>query len=386
MSIISNRVALSTIRDNQLNSSKSTTPNKNNLFKQRRYPDILTKSFSIEKSGTYYGSDYRDVDETKATKSVSFNDYGYESTEKSPTLHSNSSNDVAGLAATKLKLKLQLALYKLKQNKKKVNNKKSISSKTILSPINSKKSTPNSSPNIESIYHQSILSSLPTPPEQPKYYTKSINVNLQYKNKPEVSATSLSKVANNKFKKQNGQQKLKLFQIKKDSIYYSDNTKKLPLIRKKQQIEPSFKMDSFINNFIYQPSLTTLPSISNQKINSELQLPPINKILKTPIKQANLSFTNASRIPTTVDDTIDDDQDMTLLQNSTYQNSTLHDTTKDNDETKLQEEEEEDSEDSDDEDKIEKTVLTSSPFNNHLGTPNSFSVAKSLLQLGGHRM
>ncbi|KAI5955628.1 hypothetical protein KGF54_001130 [Candida jiufengensis] len=370
MSIITNRVALSTIKDSQLNSSNSTTPIKNKFLK-RRYPDLIAKSFSIEQSGTYYGSNYRDDDETPTA--IKSNSFSFNSSEKLPTLHSNSSNDLAGLAATKLKLKLQFALYKLKQNK---TNK--VNSNSILSPLNSRKTTPNSSPNFDSNYHHSNLwSSLPTPPEPPKYYTKSINVNLQYDNKLETSHTSLTKVANDKFKKQ---KKLKLFQIKKNSIYYSSNTKKLPLIRKKQQIETQKSMNSFINNLIYQPSITTsLPSITYPKNNFELQLPSINKILKTPIKQANLSFTNASRMPTTIDDTIDDDNDMTVLQNSTYQN-----TTKDNDETKLQLDEEE--EDESEEEHNTKTVLTSSPFNNHLGTPNSFSVAKSLLQLGGHRM
>ncbi|KAI5966655.1 hypothetical protein KGF57_000619 [Candida theae] len=445
MSIITNRMALSTIGDGQLNSNQSlncSTPLSNKQrsklhqntddFKlkriltpskhKRRFPDMVTKSFSIEKSGTYYtkSSNVR----TPALKSTSFAEYNTSDT--SPTLHLKSSssafkNDKAGLAATKLKLRLQLALYKVQQNKATTtttttttrdNNTKSDNLNPILSPSQSKKGTPTASPNYET--KAKSMSSLPTPPEPKTYYAKSINVNLQSISKPSSSiTTSLSTVAQSKTKKRD--QKLKLFQIKKNSIHYSETQKKLPLIREKPNVKstpsfnifcPTFSINGSMNlSSISVPSVannatTALPAITvNRK--PDTQLPPINNILKTPIKRASLSrslrfqqsFNNAaptvmaSRMPTTVDDTIDEDNDMTMLQNTTIHNSTIDQSTiisKDNDETKIQDDE--DDSDNDEQEEEKKTVLTSSPFHNNLGTPNSFSVAKSLLQLGGHRM
>ncbi|KAI5956146.1 hypothetical protein CANMA_004575 [Candida margitis] len=441
MPMVSNRVALSTIGDGQLNSNQSlscSTPLANKQrtklrqntdeFKsmlsltpskhKRRLPDMVTKSFSIEKSGTYYNSK-----RSPAIKSTSFAEFN---TDTSPTLHLKSSasafkNDKAGLAATKLKLRLQFALYKVQQNKSNSADTTTIqrgsSAKVdelnflnpILSPSASKKGTPTASPNYDA--YAKAMSSLLTPPEPKTYYTKSINVNLQTKTKASSSTTtSLSTVAQNKAKKRD--QKLKLFQIKKSSIHYAGNQKKLPLIRQKQDVKtkstpsfnlfcPSISIYGSMNSSFNTPPSTSLPAITlNHK--SETQLPPINKILKTPIKRANLSrslrfqqsFNNAapdvvaaSRMPTTVDDTIDEDNDMTMLQNTTMHNSTIdqHESnstmiTKDIDETKIEDEEEEE------EGEEKKAVLTSSPFHNNLGTPNSFSVAKSLLQLGGHRM
>ncbi|CCG22800.1 hypothetical protein CORT_0B11010 [Candida orthopsilosis Co 90-125] len=446
MPVVTNRMALSTIGDGQLNSNQSlncSTPLANKQrsklrqntdeFKsmlsltpskhKRRFPDMVTKSFSIEKSGTYYSK------RSPAIKSTSFAEYNTSDT--SPTLHLKSSasafkNDKAGLAATKLKLRLQFALYKVQQNKTISTDTTSIHKDNakidelnflnpILSPSSSKKGTPTASPNYE-IHAARAMSSLLTPPEPKTYYTKSINVNLQSKTKtPSSSTTSLSVVAQNKAKKRD--QKLKLFQIKKTSIHYSSTQKKLPLIRQKQDVNASKSTSSFnifcpsisiygstnsLFNAPAPPPTTALPAITlNHK--SETQLPPINKILKTPIKRANLSrslrfqqsFNNAapsvvdtaaSRMPTTVDDTIDEDNDMTMLQNTTIHNSTIDQQesnstiiAKDIDETKIEDDEEEEGGE-------KKTVLTSSPFHNNLGTPNSFSVAKSLLQLGGHRM
>lgn len=140
--MVTNRTALSTIGDGQLNSNRSlnsstplankqtttyirqTTDDFKSMFsltpskhKRKRFPDMVTKSFSIEKSGTYYNSKRSPA----MAKSISFAEYNTTS-DTSPTLRLKSStsafkNDKAGLAATKLKLRLQFALYKVQQNK-----------------------------------------------------------------------------------------------------------------------------------------------------------------------------------------------------------------------------------------------------------------------------
>lgn len=102
-------------------------------------------------------------------------------------------------------------------------------------------------------------------------------------------------------------------------------------------------------------------------------MPPINKILKTPIKRANLSrslrfqqsFNNAapsvvpttasaSRMPTTVDDTIDEDNDMTMLQNSTLHNNTTIDQQESIDETRIADDDDNDDDDNDEDDGEER--------------------------------
>lgn len=135
--MVTNRTALSTIGDGQLNSNRSlnsstplankqtttyirqTTDDFKSMFsltpskhKRKRFPDMVTKSFSIEKSGTYYNSKRSPA----MAKSISFAEYNTTS-DTSPTLRLKSStsafkNDKAGLAATKLKLRLQLPFIK----------------------------------------------------------------------------------------------------------------------------------------------------------------------------------------------------------------------------------------------------------------------------------
>ncbi|CAK9438821.1 uncharacterized protein LODBEIA_P30450 [Lodderomyces beijingensis] len=498
MSIVttSNRIALSAIEDSQLNSStpitdryKSKVPfqDENSCLLtltpskyKRKTPELFARSFSIEKSATYYNKT------TPALRSKSFASLTPTTPpDQSPSLHLKSSssafkNDAAGLAATKLRLKLQFALHKVNQSKK----KKATANK-VTKPHNDNSNNLNSnshhhhhhrhrskgpifvtSPSLNvptanaSTFNNchyttsTMLASLPTPPEQPisNFYTKSINVNLQSsgkKNSAHSAAASLSKVAANKTKKRN--QKLKLFQIKKSSIHYSGTKKNLPLLVS-QNNDPQVTTSSLqllcqpsvleskpkpiepANLNIQPPQCNILPSLQvnglhfrDHNKNEVINLPSINNILKTPLRHTNFarsfrfqqSFNDAaptviaSRTPTMVDETtIEEDNDMTLLQNSTLYNSTVdqgqNDTTinvKDDDETRDEvdngeegEDEKEgakgvkgngendDDDDDEDDDEQKKTVLTSSPFNNHLGTPKSFSVAKSLLQLGGHRM
>ncbi|ODV69469.1 hypothetical protein HYPBUDRAFT_8844 [Hyphopichia burtonii NRRL Y-1933] len=239
----------------------------------------------------------------KSFTSNSFSDYKI----------SNNKNATADLAATKLKLKLQLALYKVQQQ---INKKISYNETTrpiskfnsytkYIKPNESNHSTPTS-------FNMSQVSSA-TPPS-PTHYQSSININLQTKTNSSIASCnnhrnlklkpSLSSIAKQK-------NQLKLFQIKKNSSFYNENNQ-LPLSN---------------------PSIKTFHHQTN--------LPSINKILKTPIKSSRNLVNNDE----TIDETIDE--------------SSLAINVK------------------------KRDILTSSPLKEHnFGTPNSFSVAKSLLQLG----
>ena len=254
MSLTTNRIALSTIKDSHLNSSPSNTPSKDKkrptlyntnkpkskLFSPShmriRQPDLITKSFSIAHSATSLNKKFSPL------RAVSFSDYRSTLSNKPSSSSTSSSspsnlklqstddafkNDTIGLAATKLKLKLQLALYKVQQNKQtrlkatkyynnnqnyinsynhkihKSNGHKSMAIKlnsilgSLESPPTSNRTSPVSayeSPNTtnnnnNNYMFKSSTASLPTPPEQitaatttttttANYYSHSINVNL----------------------------------------------------------------------------------------------------------------------------------------------------------------------------------------------------------------
>lgn len=266
------------------------------------------------------------------------------------------------LAVTKLKLKLQLAIYKLKQNSSTKTYK--LTSKTYLTP-------PSDSDFVDSSPRDEILSSIfKQPSPAPKNYKSSININLKN--------PSLNKVG----KKSN--YNLKLFQIKKNSSFYNVQFKKLPLVdsppkpihinhlqlNKNPFIHDTFK-DSFNDDLKNNPSvyLNPLYNKSYESKSGEItsqtahNLPSINIILKTPIKNSKNYLLNKSlNLPraqvVTDDTTIDEDGDQTII-NNTHDNvlSSIKDGGR---------------------------ILTSSPCHNQFATPNSFSVAKSLLQLGGY--
>lgn len=575
MSLTTNRIALSTIKDSHLNSSPSNTPSKDKklptlynsnkpkskLFSPShlriRQPDLITKSFSIAHSATSLNkkfsplravsfSDYRSTLSNKPLSSSSSSSSSSPSNLKLQSTDDAFKNDTIGLAATKLKLKLQLALYKVQQNKQtrlkttkyynnnnnnninsynhkihKTNGHKSMAIKlnsilgSLESPPTSNRSSPVSayeSPNTTNNNHmvKSSTASLPTPPEQVRtsnYYSHSINVNLNatprfnktklLKNitKPTNSTTStLNKVASSRTKntKINKPSKLKLFQIKKNSIYYCSNQKKLPLSQNNtthvtNQSKYTNNLDITATNgtthsfnnmstpssqgtvtggagngqsmsfFTFYPTsqeqkssqnsttnvgTTRLPSITVDRTTNEVPsnrntnhaqnsfysslgatntaLPSINKILKTPIRRANnaskqflfqRSFNNAAPLVTNNNNnnnsntygndetTIDEDNDMTIIQNTTISNTTIdQNATIDEEKTEYDVEQEEitqeikNSNEEDDNEDInspskQQDILTSSPLSNQqFTTPNKFSVAKSLLQLGGHRM
>lgn len=191
-----------------------------------------------------------------------------------------SPSSTAGLAATKLKLRLQLALYKLQQQKRQ-------SPRRQFALNTSFTSTPRTGKNI--------------PTKQKPNANPSVNINLKT-----VTTPSLSSIA--------GDRKLRLFAIKSSSSHYNP-----------QQLAPLVPS----NVALAQPKgLLRSP------------LPSINKILKTPLKNSSRRFVERIHADdTTIDE---DDENQTRVQ---YSSSPVRD-------------------------------------NYTLGTPNSFSVARSLLQLG----
>ncbi|MCP8716488.1 MAG: hypothetical protein M5E90_03620 [Asgard group archaeon] len=537
MSVTTNRIALSTIKDSHLNStstSPNSTPTKDRkksrptLFNSIRKPinnnsisfarsstDLISKSFALSNSATTLNLNKK----FSPLRAVSFSNYRSTSTKSNSGLKLQSTNDAfkndsVGLAATKLKLKLQLAYYKVQQSKEtrlkslkyssnntrqyhspKSGNYKSTSIKlnsviaSLESPPTSAKNSPvfnnsacstatNTGPFNSPDYH-SIIQPLPTPPDQQQKqqkqttptilsYSHSINVNLNATPRHRSiidsypTKSKLNKIANKKGTAKRSQ-KLKLFQIRKNSVFYNANQKKLPLIQKQDQYgldivnhttsfnnknntTPSSSQGnnnnnsqgvvnfSFINYPNSQESNNHLPSIilnppsssssstttnntSNTTSSSaylkhherKTSLPSINKILKTPIKRANSmrppsqflyqkSFNEAAPLVVpgsqsqgnSNDETIiDEDNELTIIQNTTINNTTIDQ----NATIEVNDDDEEDAHNNNDKlssrknQQNDEDILTSSPIHNQqFTTPNKFSVAKSLLQLGGHRM
>lgn len=283
-------------------------------------------------------------------------------------------NIAANLAAAKLKLKLQVAIYRL-QKKGSFLPKQGKANKSFISTgvnINLQNdciiaSTPKSA----TIIH-------PPPPQH-----------QQIKKKPSLSATAYDK--NLLLFKTS--QKLRLYSIKKESKFYSER-RAIPLIPRNavasQAVVPTVTVappqpaaDSL--NISAATAITTNESTKLNAINTgkshARQLPPINKILKTPLKSSSRDLVNSfladgkqyKPFNINTDETIDEDEDGPIKESTS--NSI----------------------------RIGKDILSSSPIqchtnnntnshNNHtnnthnnnvaFGTPNSFSVAKSLLQLG----
>lgn len=268
-------------------------------------PSLTPKVGLVKSLSTLAPSSSRGISATGgARKLESFSEYKI----------TNSRNVKADLAATKLKLRLQLAFYKLK-----------LSRDAAMAAL----------PNIRV---SKILRLLTLLQQRPQSFSRSANVNLQNprlqmlgprlsvvalaKNAPATSATnttsstgstgstgSTSAPATN----------LKLYHIKPLSAFYNTYTHRLPLTSTHAQ-----------------------------------RLPPVHKILRTPIKAASralLQMGNAhNHGVSNSDETIDETVDESLSGDPLRKKS---------------------------------DILGSSPLrHNSFGTPNSFSVAKSLLQLG----
>lgn len=213
----------------------------------------------------------------------------------------------ADLAATKLKLKLQLAFYKLQLRQKRLPDPET-DALDVSHVSNASVSTANTS--VGSCNDYKLLA----------------NVNLLKGIARRLHKPSLLVVANK------NTSKLRLFHIKKGLSFYGQAPRP-PLSQTEVRLP--------------RPHWGT----------SQRLLPPINRILKTPIKTASSTRAlvhaynaNGSAKPTNTDETIDELQDDTLLELKVRRKDIL---------------------------------LSSLPIKDgSFGTPNSFSVAKSLLQLG----
>lgn len=262
----------------------------------------------------------------------------------------------ASLAATKLKLKLQLAIYKLqkkglvggKLSSNKNNHKISKSYIAASINLNLKSLTSASNPHT-------------TKPSNTFGANSSSNINTSLtslptlkKKKPSLSATAYDK---NLLLFRNSQ-KLKLYSIKKDSKFYADK-KNIPL--EPRTVNSRTEQHQFASTSSPTTTFATFPpSVKSKMVRL---LPPINKILKTPLKATTRNLVNPYlphdkryKLPcNNTDETIDEDDDGPIKESTS---NSIKVAGKDN-------------------------LLSSSPIQaNSFGTPNSFSVAKSLLQLG----
>lgn len=264
-----------------------------------------------------------------------FNSLNTLSTLKSSDSTSESGNDF-DIYVSKLKFKLKLALYKLNQKDQKfkthikLNNYK-IYNYEYLIKSGSKSSTKlistDDSLSKLSSKHK-ITKRLNSPTLFKKSFQNSININLNEKSNDSISLNSV--ILNN-----SNNANLKLYSIKKDSLNHYDtaNMAKIPLTLDDSKLALASITPSIALNPPNLNSFTT--NLSFKESASQNSLPSINKILKTPLKLT----TSAIKSPVDMDQTIDDNS-------------------------------------FDDSQKIGSSPLK------HFATPNSFSVAKSLLQLG----
>lgn len=412
------RIALAPIRDSRLNiNSPLSLKNKRSYNSSLADTMAPTTPTNLVKRQRLMSAQSQTL---RAPKSISFSDFKFGSTpSKSTSLHDtplvpSSTNATAGLAATKLKLKLQLAFYKLQHRS---NNKSKDSNGLIDATKSNTRTSTSFDSSIEltkSVSSFDKKSYLPTPPKL-SGYSSSRNINLQTKakidldpscqvkrrtynasKKPSLSAIAYDKNVSNFKKSQN----LRLFSVKKSSQYYHPVTN-VPLVpkdvakvnraqacRSKSEIIPRTTTASDTSTIRLPKPMMCKVSMESSNLRSEshptslksMSLPPINKILKTPMKSSlstrnlvnsylqsqnqsldlkSLKHEDANQTILNTDETIDDDDDGPLRESTI---NSIKVSKKDS-----------------------NNLLSSSPIRNSLnafGTPNSFSVAKSLLQLG----
>lgn len=251
----------------------------------------------------------------------------------------------AGLAATKLRLNLQLAVYKL-QKRGVINSKGKLNQR--LPALKSFASSASANVNLQEVFSTSAS------PTSMSGVSKSKP--LSRRAKPTLSATAYDK---NLLLFRNAQ-KLKLYGIRKESRFSTTHRNHMPLVPSRD-FQQSFNASHKPTISLNPPQLSSKHSSANLASKSRL-LPSINKILKTPLKASSRGFVNLY-FPSTksykpyilnTDETIDEDDDGPIKESTC--NSI----------------------------RMGKDILSSSPTHsaNAFGTPNSFSVAKSLLQLG----
>lgn len=298
---MSNRIALAPINDSRLNLSNGSTPKKLSSPKYKR--TLYSKSFSVVKSIPKQKLNFFE-------RPTSFSDYR-------PL--QQRSNDTAGLAATKLKLKLQLALYKLQQTRSITHENLSISIGDSCTSMSEPVNIPPANNKSDSVNYKS-----------------SVNISLGGRTKSEGGNCGLlSKIAYGK--------NLQLFQIKRRSVFYTSGGF-IPLTS--QTTQAAQRSQTVVLQTLPQDPITevTKPEGNVPERPQNIHAIPGAQgvILKTPVK-------NRSN-----DDTMDEDGDTTIA-NTTHVSPRI---------------------------RRKDSLLSSSPIGN-FGTPNSFSVAKSLLQLGG---
>ncbi|GBL48900.1 hypothetical_protein [Candidozyma auris] len=228
-------------------------------------------------------------------------------------------NVKADLAATKLKLRLQLAFYKLKAQKDSLHARQG--PEITVSPTVSEK--------------------------EPRHFLSAANVNLQ-KPPRTASGPSLSKVASSKVAKKKpaklsaSSSSLRLYHIKPTSSFHNAYPQQLPL------------------------------NVSSCGSSSQ-RLPPVHKILKTPIKT-----TTRNLVSQFYNNTNNGHSGTGSLSSFHFARTSHTEPTQPSDETI------DDSVDDtgiDSRRKVDPIGSSPSRFGT-FSTPNSFSVAKSLLQLG----
>lgn len=257
------RVALAPIKDSQLNSSLPNTPRRGKPAPPLALLTPLAKRLALPRKSPL--------------KLRTF-------------ARTGPRGEAAELAAAKLKVKLQLALYKIEQQRRR------------------------------DFSHVELPLPSPTTmaPRDPKMLLL-------------VCAT----------------RRLRFYKVRKSLLFYHHHL---------SQAMPLSKV--LLPRISHHSQLFPTPFLAPQGPPAQL-LPLINIILKTPIKNAarHQRALNTSHATTATDDTtIDEDHDATIAVD---------------DGKKLTE-------------RRAKQVLTSLPLQNHLGTPNSFLVAKLLLQLAGN--
>ncbi|WEJ95920.1 hypothetical protein PSN45_003451 [Yamadazyma tenuis] len=330
--MVTDRIALSSIDSNSL-SLRGNTSKSIPLIPAKKSRSFTT-SFSNSRSNSFTTSSLNLLSSTSSVRKPS----------------ADSSSDV-DIYASKLKFKLKLAVFKLNQQQGSRTKSGSFtfynSEYLVKSPSNSStklistsKAIHQLSPSIKlsrflktsNINTKHLVSKSVSFPVK-KTFENSININLTQKS---LNSLILSKSFNNN---NNNSNNLKLFSIKKDSPFYSNC--KIPLTLSEQKaIFSGSKISLPLATRFSEPSSALASSNSLLSFKQD-PLPSINKILKTPLKLTSHTSTLTSAYNDDNDQTIDDQSfDDSLKKNN-----------------------------------------SSSPLR-HFATPNSFSVAKSLLQLG----
>lgn len=450
----SNRIALAPIRDARLNIT-SPLAQKNKRYLTSSLVDLLPLKPSSRTTGAQAASSLASPRASRAMKSTSFSEFGQVASfnryrnitsrlhKLTGTRNGPRANSAAGIAATKLKLKLQLAFSKLGHNKllklkatvPVLDPSRSFTLSSSHSHQNSQSSTGFASRSVAGKNSQEHLGNLSEPrlasteQEHPveinskSKVASAANINLlTLQNNQRVSMRSAtiaehdggnesSTVHKAAKTRKDAQQtsRLKLFSIKKGSKYYSrsSNIPLAPPGKKHSRIgslvtASSTSQASFVGGSIPQANpvqdpLIRLPkpvisqvhmedsdvrSQSRQESQNSTNLPPIYKILKTPMK-------NSSSTRNLVSSYMNEQSSLTNSKSARQETTTDHadQTIPYTDDTVYYSDEEPHPKGASNSDSTASgNILSSSPVkepnSNSFGTPNSFSVAKSLLQLG----